>query len=166
MPCKVYYFDLYGRAEPIRMMLSQAKVEFEDVRLTKEQFAEMKESGNLEFGQLPAFETEDGKFLSQSASIARYVARTNGFYPEDPMDQWFQDSSLDALSDLAQAAMKVHFAKEEEKQEAIANYMGKVMPAFLEKMDKRLDGKKFLGGDKMMYADFALAAFFTSPMMA
>ena len=101
MPAKVYYFDIYGKAEPIRMMLTHAKVEFEDVRFNGEQFKEAKESGKFEFGQVPAFETEDGKVLSQSAAILRYVARTNGYYPEDPMDQWFADSTLDALEDLA-----------------------------------------------------------------
>ena len=35
---KVYYFDIYGKAEPIRMLLSKAGVAFEDVRMTEEQF--------------------------------------------------------------------------------------------------------------------------------
>merc|ERR1719223_1133468 len=167
MPHKIYYFDLYGRAEAARMMYSHAKVEFEDIRLTKEQFAEMKEAGKFEFGQLPLLETDDGKSLSQSVAINRYVARTNGYYPEDPVEQWANDSAVDALGDLAMNAMKIHFAPNEEaKTAAIENYMGKAMPAFLEKFDKRAEGKKFMGGDNMMFADFCTAAFFCSPGMA
>ena len=47
---KVYYFDIYGKAEPIRMLLSKAGVVFEDIRLTNEELAVLKASGNLEFG--------------------------------------------------------------------------------------------------------------------
>ena len=32
--CKVYYFDAYGRAETMRMMLTRAGVPFQDIRLT------------------------------------------------------------------------------------------------------------------------------------
>lgn len=30
---KLIYFDIYGKAEPIRMMLNHAKIQFEDLRL-------------------------------------------------------------------------------------------------------------------------------------
>ena len=45
---KLYYFDMYGRAEPIRALLHHAKVEFEDVRLPFDEFKAMKPT--LEFG--------------------------------------------------------------------------------------------------------------------
>jgi hypothetical protein len=33
---KLYYFDIYGRAESIRMLLSHAKVEYENVLINGE----------------------------------------------------------------------------------------------------------------------------------
>ena len=42
---KVYYFDGYGRAEGIRMLLAHAKQEFEDVRLSPEEIAKKKKEG-------------------------------------------------------------------------------------------------------------------------
>ncbi len=50
MSLKVIYFDLYGRAEAIRMLLTHAKVPFEDVRLSKEEADKYNTDGKLEFG--------------------------------------------------------------------------------------------------------------------
>ena len=47
---KLYYFDLYGIAEPIRMALTKAGVPFEDIRLNGESFKELKEAGKCTFG--------------------------------------------------------------------------------------------------------------------
>jgi glutathione S-transferase len=50
---KLFYFDIYGRAESIRFLLSHAKVEYENVLINGEVLKELKESGKLEFGQVP-----------------------------------------------------------------------------------------------------------------
>ena len=106
---KLYYFDVYGRAEQIRMLLWHAKQEFEDVRLNHEDFGKLKaENQLLEFGQVPVLEV-DGKYLSQSHSILRYLGKRFGYYPEDAHCAWKVDSLLDAVSDLSSAMMKINF---------------------------------------------------------
>ncbi len=46
---KVHYFPLYGRAEAIRFLLSAAKVDFENVDYSFEEWGKHKESGKFEF---------------------------------------------------------------------------------------------------------------------
>ena len=47
---KLYYFDIYGRAESIRFLLSHAKAHYENVYIDQDKMKEMKEHGLLEFG--------------------------------------------------------------------------------------------------------------------
>ena len=61
---KLYYFNIYGKAEPIRMLLSYAKVPFEDCRLEKEEFAKMKKEGHFPGGQVPIYIDEQGNTLN------------------------------------------------------------------------------------------------------
>ena len=67
-PVKIHYFDLMARAEPIRMMLSKKGIPFEDCRHTGEDWKAFKESGVLEFGQMPMLEI-DGLKLVQTKAI-------------------------------------------------------------------------------------------------
>lgn len=154
---KLYYFDIYARAEPIRMLLTHAKKEFEDVRVTKEQADQMKAEGKLEFGQLPVIE-HDGKFYAQSAAILRFFGRKNGYYPEDPVLAYRIDSTLDAISDAVTAIVKVAFNPDAEAKKAagidlVTNYL----PKWLGAIDKRLANNatnKFVVGESFTIADF------------
>ena len=103
---KLYYFDIYGRAEAIRMLLSHAKVAYENVYINGEKLQELKASGVLEFGQVPMLETEDGKHLVQSWSILRFLGRKYGYYPDDPETAWKVDSTIDAVEDYFNAYFK------------------------------------------------------------
>ena len=60
---KLYYFDIYGRAESIRFLAAHAKLQLETVVVNGESMAALKESGKLEFGQVPMLEV-DGKHLA------------------------------------------------------------------------------------------------------
>lgn len=47
---KLYYFNSAGRAEPIRLALYIGGIDFEDIRLTQDQFKSLKTSGFFKFG--------------------------------------------------------------------------------------------------------------------
>ena len=79
---KLYYFDVYARAEAIRMLLNHAKVDFDNVYLDKDAFEKLRDDGKLEFGQVPLVEV-GGKLYVQSVSILNYLGRKFGYYPED-----------------------------------------------------------------------------------
>ena len=157
---KIYYFDIYGRAEPLRMALSYAKVDYEDIRVNKEEMTKMKEEGKLEFGQLPVIE-KDGKFYGQSASLLRFIGKKHGMYPEDAGAAWRADSVMDSIEDLIQQFVKIMRAEtEEQKKEIAKTFTTEWLPKYWTAIDKVISesGTWHVVGDKLSIADIALGA--------
>ena len=61
---KLQYFDIHGKAEPMRMLLFKAGAQFTDHRLQREEFAAMKESGALPSGQVPLWTDAEGRVVN------------------------------------------------------------------------------------------------------
>ena len=82
----IHYFDVYNRAEPARMLLTHAGVSFKDNRFQMEDWSELKPT--MPGGVVPAIEFKDGnqvKKLGQTGSLTRFLGRTYGYYPADPL---------------------------------------------------------------------------------
>ncbi|KAJ8559056.1 hypothetical protein ON010_g8392 [Phytophthora cinnamomi] len=79
---KLTYFPVQGRAEPIRLALFIGGLDFEDKRLSFDEFAKVK--SGLPFNQLPVLEV-DGDAISQSLAILRYAGSITGLYPTTDM---------------------------------------------------------------------------------
>jgi hypothetical protein len=47
------YFDVYGRAQQLRMMMYYCNVDFKDTRVSFEEFGKNKAAGEYTFGSLP-----------------------------------------------------------------------------------------------------------------
>ena len=154
---KLYYFNIYGRAESIRFLLSHAKVEYEEVDAGPI-MADLKKD-KLEFGQVPLLETSEGHRFVQSWAILRYLGRTYGYYPNDAELAWKIDSTIDAVEDYIVAYFKYNFEMHEEKKAVFKEAWLKLLPIWVAAIEKRLEanGGKYIAGDKITIADFALA---------
>jgi glutathione S-transferase len=95
---KLTYFDIDGgRGEPIRITFHAAGVDFEDHRISFDDF--MKNRGDLRFTCAPELEI-DGVIVTQSNSMLRYIGKMAGLYPEDDLQALYCDEAMDAVEDL------------------------------------------------------------------
>ncbi len=95
---KLTYFDFDGgRGEPIRIAFHSADIEFEDHRISFEEFVAQRDS--MPFRCTPVLEV-DGVPVTQSNAMARYVGRMAGLYPADPIQALYCDEVLGAHEDL------------------------------------------------------------------
>lgn len=93
---KLYYFDIKGKGEPIRLLCAYGGLELEDYRfVTRDEFLAMREGTRLSFGQVPMLEVDGKHTLVQSSAIMRYLGKLAGLYPSDPI----QAAKVDALMD-------------------------------------------------------------------
>jgi len=171
---KLTYFAFGGKAEPIRVALTALGIPFEDFRFkTREEFLAMKESGQLNFGQVPMLEvwTSDGKHhvLTQSAALMRFVAKLGcvknpggpQLYPmDDPVAaarvDAIMDQEADAFCGLRVAKYKERFGlgflQEEKHQPLVEKITGEsnsvIIPRHLGFLEKQLkaNGTAWLAG--------------------
>jgi glutathione S-transferase len=113
---KFYYFDLYGKGEAIRVLFDQAKVDYEDVRVTGPTWIALKaDKEKCPFGQVPVLE-DDGKVYTQSNAILRYIGTKYGLYPKDAVQAYECDQLIDLSCDFREAIVKGIFSKSSEEE--------------------------------------------------
>jgi len=164
---KLTYFDGRGLAEVARLLLHDAGVDFEDVRITRETFDQLKASGSLPYGQVPILEHNNSK-IAQSNSIYRYLAREYGYMGSNNVEAALIDSILEALaSDLRPHLRSLWNEKDEAKKAELKDKLTKeVFPRWVGHFEDMLKhnhgGQGFIVGDKISLGDIALYYFFTS----
>ncbi len=149
---KLTYFDLKGRAEPIRLTFVAGGVEFEDERIGRDQFVEMKTSGALTFGSVPVLEVDDVMY-GESAAQLRYAANVGGLAPSCPVEALKVDMVIDASESIIVTA----FA--DTSAEGRAKFLETSLPRYfapIEACIAQTEGP-FLLGDKISAADIKLA---------
>ena len=79
---KLYYFDIKGKAESIRLICAYAGLKLEDYRFSnRDEFLAIKASSRLPFGQVPMLEIDGKHAMAQSTAIMRYLGKLSGLYP-------------------------------------------------------------------------------------
>jgi len=153
---KLYYFDMRGLAEPIRLAFTQAGVPFEDVRVQRDDWPQQKEK--MPFGQMPVLEV-DGKQLTQSMAILRYIARKHGLEADDEWDRAVGDEMATSWLDIQMHATGAFQEpdkelKKQKFQKIIEDFVNPRLKITDERMAKSQSG--FIAGNKVTWCDFVL----------
>jgi hypothetical protein len=123
----LHYFPLYARGEQIRVLLTYLQKPFENHVIPFAEWPHFKTDGKCEFGQIPICEI-DGKTLSGSTAISRYIAMTNDLYPTEPKAIYACSAVCDILDSIYDAVIVDMVRHNDEK---VADYFETTMPAKL-----------------------------------
>ncbi|RNA33069.1 putative glutathione S-transferase 7 [Brachionus plicatilis] len=141
---KLYYFNMKGRGELIRLLFAASGQKYEDFRIEKNDWPEYK--AKSPFGQAPYLEITNGKktmILSQSVAIGRYLARKFGFAGKGDEEQAMVDMYGDQISDLLNEFAKFMMEQDEtKKQEIFQKLQNEIMPFHMKFFEAKLAQSK------------------------
>lgn len=94
----ITYFDFNGsRGLECRLAAAAAGLAFEDRRLSRAEWAALKPT--TPFGAMPFLE-HDGRIISQSNAILRYIGVTHAMHPSDPWTAAEHDALMASVEDI------------------------------------------------------------------
>ncbi|GMS85714.1 hypothetical protein PENTCL1PPCAC_7889, partial [Pristionchus entomophagus] len=151
---KLYYFKIRGLAEPIRLMLADNGVEFENIMfLGDETWPEKKKQ--FTFGQVPALMEGDLE-IPQSGAIIRHLARKLNLAGDTEEEKIYVDFFSEGIKDLHVKYTDMIYKNYKKKDEFLATTYPTEWAKVESLLKKHSNGEKFVLGDKLSYADYLL----------
>lgn len=150
---KLNYFDFHGgRGEPARLALNIAGIAFEDRRIALKEWPQFKAQMPLQ--ALPVLEV-DGRSLSQSNTINRYLGKLAGLYPNDPWQAALCDEVMDAVEDISSQIVTTFFMDDAAKRAARERLSAGPIPLYLQRLQVWLEerGGEYFADDRLTVAD-------------
>jgi glutathione S-transferase len=153
---RLIYFDApVSRGEECRLALHLARVEFEDVRIKREDWPALKPS--TPFGGLPVLEMPGHPPLAQSNAILGLIGRLYGLHPEDTFEAARHEAMMCHVEDLrAVVVPTIRITDEAEKKNARAALVASFLPTWAEKAEKEILDGPFFAGPKLHIVDLKL----------
>ncbi|XP_078701812.1 hematopoietic prostaglandin D synthase-like [Branchiostoma floridae x Branchiostoma belcheri] len=157
---KLTYFKHWGRGGVLRLLFAAGGIEFEDVRIEREQWPELKPKTPM--GQIPILEA-DGTMICQRRAIGRLIAKEAGLAGKTPLEEARADMIVDGLADLEGKIVDFFIEKDEKrKKEKIKEFAEKTLPTFLGTYEKLASSGGHFVGNALTWADvdfFAMMFF-------
>lgn len=151
---KLTYFDAYGRGELPRLLLAAVGGEYEDERLSFQEFGQKKGAGTFLFGSVPQLVDGDLR-LAQGPAICSYISKKYNFYPDSIGDQ----ALIDAITlDCEDIRMKVYpevYFNRQDKEEGKKRFQAHAFKK-ADNLQKLLGEKEFFVAGKLTHADIAV----------
>eukprot|EP00117_Sycon_ciliatum_P042244 scpid82425/ scgid30752/ Hematopoietic prostaglandin D synthase; GST class-sigma; Glutathione S-transferase; Glutathione-dependent PGD synthase; Glutathione-requiring prostaglandin D synthase; Prostaglandin-H2 D-isomerase len=154
---KLTYFDATGRAELSRRMFKLAGVEFEDVRVSKDEWPKLKAGMPLKV--MPVMEV-DGQLIVQSGCIERYVAEKTGLNGgESPAARLQVDIIHTTAMEYILLPMPMFGEKDEAKKaELRREFLEDKLPVCMDFLTKELEqAKQDFGSDEFFVGKVTMA---------
>ncbi len=113
---KLSYFDFDGgRGEPVRIVFHAAGIDFEDHRISFDEFTQTR--SDMRFTCSPVLAIDEIE-VTQSNAMLRYVGKMAGLYPADSLQALYCDEAMDAIEDLLHHVVQSFGLKGDELKEA------------------------------------------------
>lgn len=171
MVATLNYFAIRGRAEPIRLALAVANVDYEEVTTDFEAMKKGAGTTEFPFGQCPCYKDEDLENpISQMDAVVRHIARKHNLYGKNLAEQAMIDMILHGVEDsrTKYAELIYKHQLDEEKQkiyiethctnstESIHGRNGGAHFHYFEEIVKRNGSSDFAVGNSVTIADIGL----------
>jgi glutathione S-transferase len=152
---KLTYFDMDGRAAPIRIAFHAAGIDFEDSRISFQDFMGIRES--LRFNCVPVLEI-DGGVLTQSNAMCRYIGKMAGLYPADDLQALYCDEAMGAIEDLLHAMTPTFGLEGDALKSARDKLVDGWMTTFIKGLGELLErGGDYFADSRLTVADLKVA---------
>jgi glutathione S-transferase len=153
---KLTYFDAAAsRGEECRLALTIAGVDFEDVRLQRGAWPELKP--HTPFGGLPTFEMPGRPVLAQSNAILVFIGRGHGYHPKDDFEAARHEAMMAHVEDLRHAlSPSLRMEDPAEKKKAREVLAASYLPAWAARAERQIGEGPFFAGERIHVVDVKL----------
>lgn len=154
---KLFYFDApVSRGEECRLAFSVAGIDFEDVRLSREQWTTMKEKTPC--GSVPVLELPGKPQLGHSNAILSWIASQSNLLPKDAFEAARHLAIMEHVEDLRhKITPSLRIEEPEAKKKAREELAATVIPVWAAQTERAIaDQGPFLGGKDISVADLKL----------
>jgi len=152
----LFYFNVKALAEPLRYLFAIGGIEYEDVRVTRDEWPALKPT--MPMGQMPVLEV-DGKRVHQSISMARFLAKTVGLGGINHWEDLQIDIVVDTINDFRLKIAVVSYEPEDDiKEKKLITLNNEVIPFYMEKLEQTVkDNDGHFALNKLTWADIYFA---------
>ena len=157
------YFDFHGgRGEPARLAMFMDGTDFEDRRVPLADWPGLK--SQTPFHALPVLEV-DGKPLTQSNTINRFVGKLAGLYPSEAWQAALCDEIMDAVEDITHQVVATFAIKDNAAKKAARQTLADgPIRFYLERLQAQLkqNGGQYFADNRLTVADLKVFVWIRS----
>jgi len=155
MKPQILYFDIRGRAEPLRLLLEDVGIDYTDNQVTLAQWPELRAS--TPFGRMPVYSEGDLE-IPESFAIINYLGRKHDLLGKDEVGRVRCDVTIEAWRDYGNRVANT-FGAMSNSQSARKSFVENEQPALLADLESfylaNPSGAVYWAGNSPTVADYA-----------